>query len=155
MGQINYSLCIICQAKPKDPPISSPSESSLGKLLTYAKDRSKYGDSEYVDLAKRLESLSSTGLSAREASYHRSCYKVLVNQAMLERAKERYAKAMEKGQAGAAVVKKRGRPPSTGESSSPVDTAPVKRSCRSENAPFNKDLCIVCQAVKLEFPNEV
>ena len=97
MEQINYSLCIICQAKPKDPLISSPSESSLGKLLTYAKDRSKYGDSEYVDLAKRLESLSSTGLSAREASYHRSCYKVLVNQAMLERAKERYGKALEKG----------------------------------------------------------
>ena len=49
-----------------------------------------------LTLQKDLESLSSTGLSAREASYHRSCYKVLVNQAMLERAKERYAKAMEK-----------------------------------------------------------
>ena len=73
--------------------------------------------------------------------YHRKCYKNFSNIVQVERAKKRYAEALDEGES--LVIKgKAGRP-----SLSSTQIATERIALRSKSEPYIKEACIICQIV--------
>ena len=90
----NLSLCLICQVNKKDPISANPQLSSIKKVISFARDRSKYGDTEYTDLTNRLENQTPQNLHDQKAFYHTRCYSSVVHPKMLQITKEHCEKVI-------------------------------------------------------------
>ena len=105
---------------------TKPSNTSIEKLVDYAKLRTQYGESEYKPLHDKLQLLDKHKLE--NIKWHSDCYKTIVHKGKLKRAEERFLA----GNSYSPVV---GRPSSrVSASTSKSDKCTLKRSIRdSEN----------------------
>ncbi|KAJ7389742.1 hypothetical protein OS493_029162 [Desmophyllum pertusum] len=86
------NLCIICQKEKNESLVEKPS--SHEKVLKFIEEWASYGDFSYSKTWGKLRSISPRELEAKQASWHRSCYKDAVHTGMLKRAKERYERQL-------------------------------------------------------------
>lgn len=119
------NLCIICQKEKNESLVEKPS--SHEKVLKFIEEWASYGDFSYSKTWGKLRSISPRELEAKQASWHRSCYKDAVHTGMLKRAKERYERQL--------------ACPSESRCKSRNVTVEGPQLTRSKTSPYNKDLC--------------
>lgn len=119
------NLCIICQKEKNESLVEKPS--SHEKVLKFIEEWASYGDFSYSKTWGKLRSISPRELEAKQASWHRSCYKDAVHTGMLKRAKERYERQL--------------ACPSESRRKSRNVTVEGPQLTRSKTSPYNKDLC--------------
>ena len=109
--------------------------------------RAKYGESDLIDVSKRLEHVTDDMLKRYGATVHASCRKNVVHSQKLERAKVRFEKAVSSKNINV-LLPKAGRP----STSSTPDLAPGPshevRLSRSSTARYDKQMCFFCQTYK-------
>ena len=121
----NYDLCLVCQLHSHESLVSIPTK--YEKLVESIQNRAKYGDRNFPEIQRRLQSESLETLKSSKATWHRSCYQDVTHKEKCERARIKYEAAV---------------------SSKSTSIAPHSLSSssfrRSHSAGYDKNLCFFC-----------
>ena len=135
---VKLGQCFICgfDCKRNDPlrhVSDGKNDDSVAKILEYAQKRSKHGDSNYIELAKR------EGCDCK--SYHLFCYRKLVNSTNLARLEQSFQRSLVGGGNGLPIRKER---PSTSTCNS-EDQCAKKTRLKRITTLYDSGKCIFCQ----------
>ena len=95
-----------------DATFANKEQSSYTKFLSAVKARATYGNSEFVALDEKLHGITATVLKEQHATWHRSCYSLLINKEHLKCNESRFTKACATADVSR-LNRKRGRPSSS------------------------------------------
>lgn len=125
---LSFDHCLICQKEKDERLVENPIAHE--KVLSSIEEWSRYGNFSYVEAWGKLQPFSAEELQAKQASWHRSCYKDAAHTGMLKRAKERYERQLS----------------GPNESRRKLREVAVESSqlTRSKTTPFNKEVCFFC-----------
>ena len=145
---IDFSLCLKCQGN--NNLVTQPTLSAYEKFLVFVRERSDYGNPEYVTLSQQFYGLSPEDLEQNHATWHRSCYAKVTHKQHTERDKARWMKALDVKNSKILSTRAAGRPSSSTTGTQNISTAPSGRVTRSHVQAFKRDCCFYCQDVKYD-----
>ena len=148
----NFELCIKCQ-KPGGALVRSPQ--SHQNFIDNVRERAKYGESGYLQIASRVADLTANDLIELDTTWHRECFQETTNVTKIHRAKSRYEKGLKlKDVSSLLTYPEQGGRPSmkisvpSGTSGNDNQPESSSRFTRSSSVALNNSLCFFCNTDK-------
>lgn len=124
----DYTSCFFCQTHTPVKDLRTASTDGKIRAKTVADQRRKFGDTHWLDVLDRLETLSQEDFELLEVKWHKNCYASFTAENKIARLRKQH-QASEEGSAACA--------------SHTTDISPAKR--RSSQTTINWKLCMFCQ----------
>ena len=120
-------------------------DSSYKNFLQCVRTRAEFGDSEHVSILARLGDVSVGELKDNNAVWHVKCYSETTNKTNIQRARNRYGKAL--SQQDTSLLQKRKGRPSTSTTCSGYENLPSSdvMCTRSKVLRYDKAACFFCR----------